>query len=114
MKRFNHHRPAGIILLVVLGMLTFFSVMAAAYLVFSSQSRQTSFAMASRSIKQPNTNALMNEALMTLIRGTNDPNHPFYGEDLLSDYYGRTDSISLAVDLARCQHRRRLTRRQRH
>ncbi|MDB4653950.1 hypothetical protein OAE54_00295 [bacterium] len=30
----------------------------------------------------------MNEALMTLIRGTNDENNPFFGEDLLSDYYG--------------------------
>ena len=34
---------------------------------------------------------------MTLVRGTDDSNHPFFGEDLLSDYYGRTDAMSLTT-----------------
>ncbi len=109
MKLFNHNRRgnehrrarrprrSGIILLVVLAMLTFFSVMAAAYLVFSNQNRQTSFAIATRNIKQPNTNAFMEEALMMLIRGTGDGTNPFFGEDLLSDYYGRKDATSLTT-----------------
>ncbi|MBB3204578.1 hypothetical protein FHS27_000342 [Rhodopirellula rubra] len=88
---------SGIILLVVLSMLTFFSLLVAAYLVFSSQSRQASFSIATRTIKEPNANALIDEALMTLIRGTANNSHPFYGEDLLSDYYGRTDYSSLRV-----------------
>ncbi len=97
MKRTTANRRSGIILLVVLSMLTFFSVLAAAYLVFSNQKRQSSFAIATRNIKQPNTNALMNEALMLLIRGTDDGTNPLFGEDLLSDYYGRTDYMSLQV-----------------
>lgn len=84
-------------MLVVLGMLTFFSILVATYLVFSSQSRQSSFVIASRNTRNPDVRGLIDEALMTLIRGTNDVNDPFYGEDLLSDYYGRFDAISLQV-----------------
>ncbi len=92
----NQHRP-GIILLVVLSMLTFFSLLVAAYLVFSNQARQTSFAISTRNIKQPNPNELLNESLMLLLRGTDDPFQPFFGEDLLSDYYGRNDAIAAKV-----------------
>ncbi|WP_146598209.1 hypothetical protein [Novipirellula aureliae] len=83
---------SGIILLVVLSMLTFFSLLLAAYLVFSNQSRQSAFAMASRTTHAPQPNQLLDDALMTLIRGTGDVNDPFYGEDLLSDFYGRRDA----------------------
>lgn len=34
---------------------------------------------------------------MTLIRGTSDGTNPFYGEDLLSDYYGRTDGMQFTT-----------------
>ncbi len=97
MKRIKRKRHSGIILLVVLSMLTFFSLLVAAYLVFATQSEKTSYVLATRTIKQPDPNAFIEEALMTLIRGTNDVNHPFYGEDLLSDYYGRKDSLALQV-----------------
>ncbi|EMI42575.1 hypothetical protein [Rhodopirellula sp. SWK7] len=97
MNRSPSKKPSGIILLVVLSMLTFFSLLTAAYLVFSNQSRQASFAIASRNVKQSHPTALLDEALMTLIRGTNNVNDPFYGEDLLSDYYGRSDFSALQV-----------------
>ena len=94
-------RPAqsrsGVILLVVLSALTFFSILVAAYLVFSNQSRDASFAISQRNTRAPDVNWVMNEALMTLIRGTSDPNNPFFGEDLLSDYYGRKDGLTLQV-----------------
>tara|TARA_R110002049_G_scaffold2750_6_gene22051 strand:- start:4596 stop:10427 length:5832 start_codon:yes stop_codon:yes gene_type:complete len=100
----NRHRPnrsqpeqrSGIILLVVLSSLTFFSLLVAAYLVFSNQSRQSSFVMAARNARAPDVNGLLNESLMTLIRGTNDPNNPFFGESLLDDYYGR-DGITMRL-----------------
>lgn len=85
------------ILLVVLGMLTFFSILVATYLVFANQSRQASFVIASRNNRMPDVRALMDDALMTLIRGTDDPTDPFYGEDLLSDYYGRFDAFDLEI-----------------
>lgn len=89
--------PAGIILLVVLSSLTFFSVLLAAYLVFSNQSRHASFAISARNIHRHNVDGIIDDALMTLIRGTSDGTNPFYGEDLLSDYYGRTSAMSLQV-----------------
>ncbi|TWU33751.1 hypothetical protein [Novipirellula artificiosorum] len=97
MKRFQRKRRSGIILLVVLVALTFFSVLIATYLVFSNNSRQSSFAMASRNTRGPDPNALLDEALMMLVRGTDDPQNPFYGEDLLSDYYGRGDAHDCRV-----------------
>lgn len=83
------------VLLVVLGMLTFFSILAATYLVFSNQSRQASFVIASRNTRAPDVKGIIDEALMKLIVGTDDITDPFYGEDLLSDYYGRFDALEL-------------------
>ncbi|HBJ35112.1 MAG TPA: hypothetical protein DDZ51_10235 [Planctomycetaceae bacterium] len=92
----TNRRPA-MVLLVVLGMLTFFSILAATYLVFSNQSRESAFVIASRNTRAPDVKGLLDQALMKLIVGTNDVNDPFYGEDLLSDYYGRYDALSLQV-----------------
>lgn len=96
-KRQLRNDRQGIILLVVLSALAFFSILVATYLVFSKESRDSSFAIARRNVNQPDVGAAMNEALMMLIRGTDDVNNPFYGEDLLSDYYGRNDAIDLHV-----------------
>jgi len=92
----TNRRPA-MVLLVVLGMLTFFSILAATYLVFSNQSRQSSFVIASRNTRAPDVKGIIDQALIKLIVGTDDVNDPFYGEDLLSDYYGRYDALSLQV-----------------
>lgn len=96
MKRKHHsHRSdrSGVILLVVLGALTFFSVLVATYLVFANESRDSSFALSQRSTRAPDVNWMMNEAVMMLIRGTNDVNSPFYGEGILDDYYGRDGTL---------------------
>ncbi len=89
----------GVILLVVLGSLTFFSILVAAYLVFSNESRDASFARSQQEIREPDVDWMMNEALMTLVRGTEDTSNPFYGEDLLSDYYGLRDGIDVRSSL---------------
>lgn len=90
-------KPQGIILLVVLTMLTFFSLLVAAYLVFSTEARIASAAISARNIKQPDPNMWLDEAMMTLVRGTADSRNPFFGEDLLSDYYGRRDATSVTT-----------------
>lgn len=90
------HKPMpkrGVILLVVISALAFFSILIATYLIFTRDSRQSSFVLASRTYRAPDVKDLLDESLMLLVRGTDDPNSPFYGEDLLSDYYGRRDSI---------------------
>ena len=94
-RRPSHRR--GVILLVVLGSLTFFSILIAAYLVFSNESRDASFALSQQEIREPDVDWMMNEALMKLVRGTDDPTDPFYGEDLLSDYYGVKDSFGVQI-----------------
>ena len=96
-RRRANQRPSGIILLVVLSALTFFGLLIATYLVFSNQSRRNSFVMSRQKTATPDINQLLDEALMTLVRGTSDPFNPFYGEDLLSDYYGHSDSHTCRV-----------------
>ncbi|QDT09470.1 hypothetical protein [Planctomycetes bacterium K23_9] len=81
-------RRSGIILLVVLTSLTFFSLLVVTYLVFSSQSRQSAFAMNIRTTRSPDVNELIEQAMLTLVRGPSDPNSPFRGESLLDDYWG--------------------------
>ena len=99
MSRRNQRKSSrkGIILLVVLSSLAFFSILVAAYLVFSNESRDSSFAIAKRNVNRIDVNAALDEALMVLLRGTDDANNPFYGEDMLSDYYGRNDSLDMQV-----------------
>ena len=93
----NSSSRHGVILLVVLGSLTFFSILVAAYLVFSNESRDASFARSQQEIRDPDVDWIMNEALMKLVRGTGNPYDPFYGEDLLSDYYGLGDACEVQI-----------------
>lgn len=97
-RRFTRRTsPTGVILLVVLGSLTFFSILVATFLVFSNESRDTSFALAQQESRSIDVKWTMNESLMTLLRGSSDPSNPFYGEDLLADYYGLHDGYPVTV-----------------
>ena len=97
MKSSKRSDRRGIILLVVISSLAFFSILVATYLIFSRDSRQSSFVMASRNYRAPEVPDLLDEALMTLIRGTDNEFSSFFGEDLLSDYYGRRDALDFRV-----------------
>ena len=90
----NHvSQPKGLILLVVLGMLALFSLLAVTYVVFASQSRASSVALARHSIRESkNKNPLFEEAIKQLIRGTVDPNSAMQGHSLLGDLYGDIES----------------------
>ena len=87
----------GLILLVVLSMLAFLGVLVVTYISFSSKSQRTSYSLASREFHMPPVDNLFEEALMKVVRGTDDPGDPFFGEDLLSDLYGRRDAFELRV-----------------
>ncbi len=97
MNRRRPNQPAGIILLVVISSLAFFSILIATFLIYSRDARQSSFVLASRNYRAPDIKDLLDEALMMQVRGTDDPNSPFFGEDLLSDFYGRDDAYELRV-----------------
>ena len=88
-------RRSGIILLVVLGSLTFFSLLVVTYFVFSTQSQQSAFGMNARTTRAPDINGLMDEAMLTLLRGTSDVQSGFFGESLLDDYYGHRDGFDM-------------------
>ena len=88
-------RRSGIILLVVLGSLTFFSLLVVTYFVFSTQSQQSAFGMNARTTRAPDINGLMDEAMLILLRGTSDVQSGFFGESLLDDYYGHRDGFDM-------------------
>ncbi len=98
----NHvSQPKGLILLVVLGMLALFSLLSVTYVVFASQSRASSVALARHSIRDSKTkDPLFQEAIMQLIRGTTDLNSAINGHSLLGDLYGDIESAPFPLSSA--------------
>lgn len=91
------NKDRGIILLVVLSMLTFLGILVVTYVAFTSKSRRSAFAMASRDFRKLNHQRFIDDAVKTLVTGTANGGNAFYSEDLLSDLYGTTDSIQTTV-----------------
>lgn len=86
-----NNRPTprkGMILLIVLGMLALFSLLAVTYVVFSSQSRTASVALANRDYRGTNSSTLMDQVVKQVVRGTQDTGSALWGHDLLGDLYG--------------------------
>ena len=94
-SRSNHSDRSGVILLVVLSSLTFFSLLVVTYFVFSSQARRSAYAMNVRSTRAPDINGLIDDALMTILVGTADSTNPMARESLLDDYYGTDDAFDM-------------------
>jgi hypothetical protein len=92
-------RRPGLILLVVLGMLGLFSLLAVTYVLFSGHSRAASVALARSEIRnsRSNTKPLFEEAAMQLIRGAAGPQSKLFGHDLLGDLYGAAESLQMPV-----------------
>ncbi|MFN3190238.1 MAG: hypothetical protein ACE361_06905 [Aureliella sp.] len=91
----------GLILLVVLGMLALFSLLAVTYVVFSSQSRSTSIALARAEIRGHKSHkGLMEEAVKALIREPRVAT-PISGHSLLSDLYGSAESLTPVIHSTR-------------
>ncbi|MEC8553937.1 MAG: hypothetical protein VXZ82_02905, partial [Planctomycetota bacterium] len=88
----SRRNRSGLILLVVLGMLALFSMLAVTYVVFASQSRSTSMALARRETRGHKSHrAIMDSAMMALVRGTG-PQSSMFGHSLLGDLYGASES----------------------
>ncbi|MEM8669568.1 MAG: hypothetical protein AAGG48_18725 [Planctomycetota bacterium] len=97
-KRNNDRRGSranrdGIILLVVLGMLTLFSILAVSYLVFTSRQRATAFNTNRAEISARNPQPWFNEAAKQIMVGPNGPESSMWGHDLFGDLYGMRDGI---------------------
>ncbi len=86
----------GVILLVVLGMLSLFSVLVVSYVVFSSQMADTSFASSEKRLKALPAEPVFDDAILSLIVGTNDPKSATFGHSIMEDIYG-TDGFAMRV-----------------
>ncbi|AMV31144.1 hypothetical protein VN12_03435 [Pirellula sp. SH-Sr6A] len=84
----SRQRANGLILLIALGMLAMFSLLAVTYVVAASASRTGSRGMlqnARRSNFDVEGSAL--KVVLGAVRGTNDTQSPFYKNDMLGDIY---------------------------
>ncbi len=86
--RSNFRRPTGLILLVVLGMLALFALLAVTFVVVASQSKSASKTIAAVKLRRPDTKGILELTARQLLRGTRDPQSAFFGHDLLGDIYG--------------------------
>ncbi len=90
-KKSKRSRPArGLILLIALGMLALFSLLAVTFVVTAGISKTGSVASQVRS-RGANIafDGTANKVAHAMIRGTNDQSSPIYMKDLLGDIYGR-------------------------
>ncbi|MCA9192233.1 MAG: hypothetical protein KDB03_10735 [Planctomycetales bacterium] len=91
MGRSDPRRQAGLILLVVLGMLTLFSMLTVTYLVFASQSRISNFGMVRSDFYGTPPAKLIDIAFRQALRGTTDTSSVWWRHSLLADVYGNGD-----------------------
>jgi hypothetical protein len=83
-------------LLIVLGMLSLFTVLVVSFVVFSSQMADSSFASQERRQNELPPTPPLEEAALQLIIGTDDSASAAYGASLLEDFYG-TDGFEMRV-----------------
>ncbi|RMF43378.1 MAG: hypothetical protein D6753_05305, partial [Planctomycetota bacterium] len=86
----RRQRP-GLILLVVLGMLSLFSLLAVTYVVVSGQSRAANTGMARSDYRGTPGPKLLDAAARIALRGTTDPASSLWRHDLLGDLYGSSE-----------------------
>ncbi|WP_417748068.1 hypothetical protein [Rosistilla oblonga] len=87
-------KRSGIILLVVLGMLALFSILAMTFLLFTSQSRYASEAIARRESSSFDPQVFRERTIEQVLAGSAAPGSAFWGHDLLGDYYGYRGALS--------------------
>ena len=95
-SRKNPMARRGLIILVVLGMLGLFSLLAVTFLLVASQSRFSAIALEKPHRYETPPDVVAELILKQIVRGTKDANSPFYGHDLLQDVYGNQPVV---VDL---------------
>jgi hypothetical protein len=80
---------SGLVLLVVLGMLALFTLLAVSYLTFTSHSRDASLVMVRSKLQRPSLDHLADNVIRQVIRGNENNASGLYGHSLLEDIYGR-------------------------
>ena len=94
MRRISHSRRQGIVLLIALGMLTLFSIMIISYVITTGQVASiTELDQADEQLPSP---FYLDEAMGSLLYGTEDPQSASHGNSLLEDLYGY-DGLLLRV-----------------
>ena len=93
MRNQNRKSPGGLILLVVLSMLTLFSLLSITYVVFSSQARSSSMGMARKDFRGTPHTTLLDGALRQVLRGT-DSRSALWKNDLMGDFYGSSNGLN--------------------
>ena len=86
-------RRSGIILLVVLGMLTLFSVLGVSYLVFTSRQRTAAFNINRAETAATDPDPWLDESIKQVLVGSNGPESSLWGHDVLGDLYGMRDAV---------------------
>lgn len=90
-RRGNSHLDnarRGVVLLIVLGMLSLFTVLIVSFVVFSSQGVQSSYASQERRLRELLPAPPIDAAVLQMIIGTDDPMSAAYGNSLFEDIYG--------------------------
>ena len=93
--RHSNLRPRGLILLVVLSMLTLFSLLAISYVIFSGQMRSANFGIARRDFHGMKGGEVVDEAMKQILRGTSDNISAVGPHSLLADLYGHSESSTV-------------------
>ncbi len=101
----KHPQPKnGLILLVVLSMLTLFSLLSITYVVFSSQSRTSSMGMARRDHHRMQQDRLLDYSLQQVLRGSKTGSRSTITQhSLLADVYGHRESLVQTSTISRAR-----------
>ncbi|MBA4016382.1 MAG: hypothetical protein C0483_04265 [Pirellula sp.] len=86
--------PRGVILLIMLGLLALFTLIAVTFVVASGQFRRGATAAASAERMGDPFDTLLHQALMQVARGSNHPHSVIGPHSLLEDMYGNGDAVT--------------------
>jgi len=90
-RKFNRRR--GVILLVVLGLLSLFALTGITFVLVAGQHQRGSTAASRREQYGDPPSVLLNEALLQVLRGTNNPYSVIGPHSLLEDLYGSDGEV---------------------
>lgn len=96
----KRHPRKAIVLLIVLGMLSLFSVLVVSFVVFSSTIKENALSNVARRATELTPQNSSELALLSLISGTNDSHSAAFGNSFLEDLYG-TDGYVMRVGHSR-------------
>ncbi len=83
------HGRQGLVLLVVLGMLGLFTLLAVSYLSVTTQSRSASLSLVNNKLQNQSTSVNPDLIIRKIISGDTSNQSAFWGHSLLEDIYGR-------------------------